>query len=334
LETRTLGLTEMRLTRIGLGAWAIGGPWQFGWGVQDDNESIKTIRKALDLGINWIDTAPAYGLGHSEEIVGRAIKSYHGQFYIATKCGTIWDEARQVSHRLKAKSVRAEVEASLRRLGIDVIDLYQIHWPIPDEDIEEAWGEIARLAEEGKIRYAGVSNFSISQIIRVQSIFPVSSLQPPYSMILRDVENELLSFCASNNIGVICYSPMQSGLLTGKYTREKILTLPLDDWRRSNLHFIDPELTFNLTLIDGLQSLSIRRNCTIGQLAIDWVLRRPEITAAIVGARRPFQVEEIIQAAELNLSNDDVREIDGLLDQYEVALLSQKKGVANLSGSR
>ncbi len=308
-----------------MGAWAIGGPWQFGWGVQDDHELIRTIQHALDLGINWIDTAPAYGLGHSEEVVGRAIQGRREQLYIATKCGTVWDQDGQVSNRLKAKSVRAEAEASLRRLGVDVIDLYQIHWPIPDEDVEEAWEEIARLAEEGKIRYAGVSNFSKSQIQRAQSIFPVSSLQPPYSMVLRDVEEELLGFCAANRIGVIGYSPMQSGLLTGKYTREKILALPEDDWRRSNPHFNDPELTLNLALIDGLRQLSIRKNCKLGQLAIAWVLRRPELTAAIVGARRIGQVEETIQSAELNLSPAEIEEIDQLLDRRKEALYSQKK---------
>ena len=244
MKQRKLGYTDLNLTTIGFGAWAIGGPWDFGWGPQDDDESIATIQAGLDAGINWIDTAPAYGLGHSEEVVGQAIKGRRDGVILATKCGLVWNDPseRSVFNRLKAASVREEAEGSLRRLGVDVIDLYQIHWPNPDADVEEAWTEIARMIEEGKIRYAGASNFSISQMRRAQAIHPVASLQPPYSMLDQSVEKELLPFCAANDIGVVVYSPMASGLLTGKFTRERIAALPADDVRHKNGHFHDPEL--------------------------------------------------------------------------------------------
>ena len=234
MHKRNLGFTDMELTTCGFGAWAVGGKWDWGWGAQDDAESIAAIHRALDLGINWIDTAPAYGLGHSEEIVGKAIKRRQDQIYIATKCGLVWEGRSDgtVGNRLKGWSVRQEAENSLRRLGVDVIDLYQVHWPNPDEDIEEGWTEIARLVEEGKVRYAGTSNFSVEQLKRVQKIHPIASLQPEYSMLERSVEKELLAFCAENQIGVIAYSPMASGLLTGKYTRATLESIAADDWRR------------------------------------------------------------------------------------------------------
>jgi aryl-alcohol dehydrogenase-like predicted oxidoreductase len=261
VQKRKLGFTDMELTTCGFGAWAAGGQWDWGWGVQDDRESIAAIQKGLDLDINWIDTAAAYGLGHSEEVVQKAIKGRRDQVYIATKCGLVWDDRStgKVNNRLKAWSVRQEAENSLRRLGVDVIDLYQIHWPNPDEDIEEGWSEIARLVEEGKVRYAGTSNFSVEQLERVQKIHPVASLQPEYSMLERSVEKDLLAFCAEHQIGVVAYSPMASGLLTGKYTRATMESIAADDWRRKySEHFREPALTGNLALVEKLQEIACR----------------------------------------------------------------------------
>jgi aryl-alcohol dehydrogenase-like predicted oxidoreductase len=330
MQTRKLGYTDLHLTTIGLGTWAIGGGgWAYGWGPQDDAESIATIRRALDpatnsgsgLGINWIDTAAVYGLGHSEEIVGQAIADRRDEVLIATKCGLVWDEGRTTPYaRLKAASVRREVEDSLRRLNVEVIDLYQIHWPNPDEDIEEAWGVIADLIKEGKVRYGGVSNFSVEQLKRVQPIHPVASLQPPYSMLRRGIEDELLSYCAANDIGVIVYSPMQAGLLTGTFTRARVASLPDDDWRKRNHHFQEPELSANLELVEGLSPLAERHGRTLAQLAIAWVLRRVEVTAAIVGARRPSQIEETAVAGDWVLSAEDMAEIDALLAKRERSL--------------
>jgi aryl-alcohol dehydrogenase-like predicted oxidoreductase len=315
MQQRKLGYSDLRLTVVGFGAWAIGGPWDFGWGPQDDEDSIATIQRALDLGINWIDSAAAYGLGHSEEVVGRALKGRRDKVIVATKCGLAWNDPseKKVFNRLKAWSVRQEAEGSLRRLGVDVIDLYQIHWPDPDPDVEEAWTEIAKLIEEGKIRYAGVSNFNVEQMRRAQAIHPIASLQPPYSLVDQRVEAELLPFCAANDIGVVVYSPMASGLLTGKFTAERIAALPPDDWRHKNGHFREPELSVNLELIEGLRPIAKRRGKTVGQLAIAWTLRRPELTAAIVGARRPGQVDEIAGAADWTLGAEDFVEIDALL---------------------
>ena len=315
MRKRKLGYTDLELTTVGLGTWAIGGPWQWGWGPQDDRDSIATIQKALDLGINWIDTAAVYGLGHSEEIVGKAIAGRRDQVVIATKCGLVWNEKGNVFGRLKAWSVRQELEASLRRLNVDVIDLYQIHWPNPAEDIEEAWEEMARAVEQGKVRYIGVSNFSVEQIKRVQKIHPVASLQPPYSMLRREIEADLLPFCAENQIGVIAYSPLASGLLTGRFTRERLQQLPPDDWRRRSPAFNEPELTANLELVDRLKEIASRYNRTVAELAIAWVLRRPEVTSAIVGARRPEQIEETAPAGDWELPQDVLDEIERLLEE-------------------
>lgn len=326
MQKRKLGYTDMELTTCGFGAWAVGGKWDWGWGAQDDDESIATIEKGLDLGINWIDTAAAYGLGHSEEIVGKALKGRRDKVYIATKCGLVWDGRNDgtVGNRLKAWSVRQEVENSLRRLGVDVIDLYQIHWPNPDEDIEEGWTEIARLVEEGKVRYAGTSNFSVEQLRRVQAIHPVASLQPEYSMLERSVENDLLVYCAEHQIGVVAYSPMASGLLTGKYTRATMESIAADDWRRKyNVHFREPALTANLILVEKLEEIARRDDRTSGELAVAWVLRRPEVTAAIVGARRPSQIEAIALASDWVLPADVIREIDGLLAVRDAQITSQ-----------
>ncbi|MFQ5794344.1 MAG: aldo/keto reductase [Candidatus Bipolaricaulia bacterium] len=314
MRTRKLGWTDLNLSTIGLGTWAIGGgDWEFGWGPQDDQESIATIRRTLELGINWIDTAPAYGLGHSEEVVGKAIKGLKDKPIIATKCGLVWDQDGEIFNRLKQASIRSEVEASLRRLQIDVIDLYQIHWPDPDEDVEEAWGTIADLVKEGKVRYAGASNFSVEQLKRVQSIHPVASLQSPYSMLRRGIEAELLDYCAANDIGVIPYSPMQKGLLTGKFTRERAQNLPENDHRREDPRFHEPELSANLELVENLSAMAEKHGRTVAQLAIAWVLQRPEITAAIVGARRPSQIEETVVAGDWMLTQEDLDAIEKLL---------------------
>ena len=314
MHTQRLGNTDLRLSRIGLGTWALGGgDWTFSWGAQDDAESIRTIRRALDLGINWIDTAPVYGLAHSEEVVGKALKGITPKQLIATKCGRCWDKDRKIYPCLKRESIRAEAEASLRRLGIDVIDLYQIHWPQPDADIEEGWTAVAELVREGKVRYAGVSNFSLAQLKRIQPIHPVASLQPPYSMLARGVEAELLPYCHEHHIGVIAYSPMQKGLLTGKVTPQWVTQLPADDHRRNDLQFQPPRLAANLEVAEGLRRLAETNGRTASQAAIAWVLRRPEVTAAIVGARKPSQIEETLPAADWQLSPEDLAGIDALL---------------------
>jgi len=323
MQTRKLGYTDLYLTTVGLGTWAIGGGgWAYGWGPQDDTDSIRTIQRALDLGINWIDTAAVYGLGHSEEIVGKAIRGRRDQVVIATKCGLVWDEGSTTPYgRLKAWSVRQEVEASLRRLGVDVIDLYQIHWPNPDEDIEEAWATIADLVREGKVRYAGVSNFSVEQMKRIQPIHPIASLQPPYNMLRRDIEAEILPFCAANNIGVIVYSPMASGVLTEKFSPQWGASLPEDDWRKKySGHLREPELSANLMLVEGLKAIASRYGRTVSQLAIAWTLRRPEVTAAIVGARRPEQIEQTAPAADWVLPPEVLAEIDDLLARRAEAM--------------
>jgi len=320
MKTRKLGWTDLNLTTIGLGTWAIGGGWKYGWGPQDDQESIATVLRAVEKGVNWIDTAAIYGLGRSEEVVGRALKELSQRPIIATKCGLAWDKDRNISGCLKRESIRTEVEASLKRLQIEVIDLYQIHWPNPDGDIEEGWGAVAELVKEGKIRYGGVSNFSVEQLQRIQSIHPVASLQPPYSMLVRDVEDKLLDYCATNNIGVIVYSPMQRGLLTGKFTRERAQNLPEDDHRSKNALFQEPQLSANLELVERLGPIAEKRGKTLAQLAIAWVLRRPEVTAAIVGARRPSQIEETFSAGDWVLSEEDITTIEELLKEREKRL--------------
>jgi aryl-alcohol dehydrogenase-like predicted oxidoreductase len=315
MRTRELGNSGIHLTTMGLGTYALGGSgWQWAWGQQDDEDSIAAIRRGLDLGINWIDCAAAYGLGHAEEVVGRALEGRR-DVIVATKVGLVWDEGSgEVYGRLTAASVRAECEASLRRLKVDVIDLYQIHWPHDEEHLEEGWSTIADLVKEGKVRHAGVSNFSLAQIERVQRIHPVASVQPPYSMLARGVEAELLAFCATNDIGVVAYSPLHNGLLTGRLTRERVAALPEDDWRRDrNPEFQEPALSANLALVDGLRSIAVRHGRTVAQLAIAWVLRRPEVTSAIVGARKPSHIEGTVEAGDWELGTQDIAEIDALL---------------------
>lgn len=316
MQTRRLGNTDLQFSRIGLGTWALGGgDWTFSWGAQDDAQSVETVCRALDLGVNWIDTAPVYGLGHSEEVVGKAIKGMSVKPLIATKCERCWDKDRKIYPCLKRESIRAEAEASLRRLGTDVIDLYQIHWPQPDADLEEGWATVAELVREGKVRYAGVSNFSLAQLQRIEPIHPVASLQPPYSMITRGVEAELLPYCHDHHIGVIVYSPMQKGLLTGKVTPQWVAQLPANDHRRNDPQFQPPRLAANIELAEGLRRLAEVHGRTASQAAVAWVLRRPEVTAAIVGARKPSQIEETIPAAGWQLSPKDLAVVDGLLER-------------------
>ncbi|WP_334985936.1 aldo/keto reductase [Nostoc sp.] len=314
MQTKQLGNSELHITPIGFGAWAIGGGgWAFGWGEQDDQESIAAINGALDLGVNWIDTAAVYGLGHSEEVVAKALKGRSNRPYIFTKCSLIWDEKGKIGNSLKADSVRGEVEASLRRLEIETIDLYQIHWPNPDSDIEEGWTTLAKLKDEGKVRYIGVSNFNVEQLKRIQEIAPVTSLQPPYSLVKRDVDKEILPFCKENNIGVIVYSPMQSGLLTGKMTPERVANFPDDDWRKKSDEFQEPRISRNLKLVEVLQRIGQQYDRSPGEVAIAWTLNNPAVTAAIVGGRNPKQVEGIIGAGEFRLNQQELDEIDTFL---------------------
>ena len=322
MKTRKLGRTDLNLTTIGLGTWAIGGgDWTFGWGPQDDKESTEAIIRAIELGINWVDTAPAYGLGHSEEVVGKALKKFPKRPIVATKCGIVWDKKRQTSHVLNAKTIKQEVEASLKRLDIDVIDLYQIHWPDPDTELEAAWEQIGKAVKEGKLRYAGVCTCNIAQLKRIQPIHPVASLQPPYSMIERGAEESgLLDYCREQNIGVVAYSPIQKGLLTGKFTRERIQGLPADDHRRNDINFKEPRLSANFELVEKLTLLAKKRNATPAQMAIAWVLRRPEVTSAIVGARRPSQVDETAPAGDIVLTAEEKKSIEGLLAEYKKAV--------------
>ena len=317
MQTRKLGFTDLELTTVGLGTWAMGGPWLYGWGPQDDGEAVAAVLAALEKGINWIDTAPIYGLGHSEQLVGKALEQTSQKPLVATKCGLLWSQRNHRIPCLNAKSIRRECHTSLKKLGVDVIDLYQMHWPQPEEDIEEGWEEMARLAEAGKVRYIGVSNYNVEQLKRIRKIAPVASLQPPYSMLHREAEDELLSYCAGNNIGVVAYSPMQRGLLTGKFSRERLAGLPLDDHRRRNPDFHDPQFNATLQFVDELRPIAERSGRTLAQLAISWVLRRPEVTAAIVGARRPEQIVETAPASDWELSRDDIDEIEHLLTKRQ-----------------
>ncbi len=308
MQTRKLGNSDLHITPVGYGAWAVGGSgWQFGWGSQNDNDSITAIHRSLEIGVNWIDTAAVYGLGHSEEIVARALTSWSGpRPYVFTKCGLRWDANGQVQKVLSADSIRGEVEDSLRRLAVEVIDLYQIHWP-PDPDspqLEEGWSTLADLKREGKVRWIGVSNFNVARLRRAQSIAPVTSLQPRYSLVHREVEDEILPYCLREGIGVIVYSPMASGLLTGA------VSLPNDDWRKNHPDFTEPDLSRNLALVERLRQLSRRHNRSVGEVAIAWTLHNPAVTGAIVGARNPRQAEGVMRAGDLHLSNEALNEIE------------------------
>jgi len=313
MEYRQLGNSDMKITPMGFGAWALGGGnWEWGWGEQDDRQSIAAILRALELGLNWIDTAAAYGLGHSEEIVRAALEQWNGpRPYVFTKCGMVWDDAGEVTVSLRAESMRRECEASLRRLGTDTIDLYQIHWPVEDTaETMEGWATLAELRQEGKVRWIGVSNFSVEQLRQAQAIAPITSLQPPYSLIRRDIEAGQLPHCRQQGIGVIVYSPMESGLLSGAMTRERVASLPDNDWRSRSEAFQEPELSRNLDLVERLRAVGARHGCSPGEVAIAWVLLQPVVTAAIVGARNAEQVDGVIGALDCRLSPEDVAEIE------------------------
>ena len=307
---KTLGNSDLKLTPIGFGAWAIGGGnWDFGWGPQDDAESIGAIRQALDEGINWIDTAAVYGLGHSEEIVAKAVKGSSHKPLIFTKCSMRWDGERKIYRSLKAASVVEELEASLRRLGVETIDLYQIHWPNPDEELEEGWAELAKQQKAGKIRWIGVSNFNVEQMKRAQAIAPITSLQPPYSMLRPAIEQEILPWCQANGVGVINYSPMVSGLLTGRMSAERVAAMPSDDWRRKAVEFNEPRLSRNLRLVELLRGIGARYGVEPGVVAVAWTLHHPAITAAIVGGRSGEQVKGLAPALQFQLSDEEFASI-------------------------
>jgi aryl-alcohol dehydrogenase-like predicted oxidoreductase len=312
LATARLGRTGLEITRCGFGAWAIGGGgWQFGWGPQADEDSIAAIQRALELGVNWIDTAAAYGFGRSESIVGRAIAGMDKRPLIFTKASLLEGPGRRVVHSLKRDSIRREAEQSLERLGIDAIDLYQIHWPVPREDLEEGWATMAELKREGLVRHIGVSNFDVGELELAEAIAPVETLQPPYSLVAREAEAEILPYCQRKGIGVIVYSPMGSGLLSGSMTRERVARFPEDDWRRTDPEFQEPRLSQNLELVERLRRVGERHGVSPGAVAVAWTLRNPAVSGAIVGFRRPSQVDGILAAASLELSAEDVAEIEG-----------------------
>src|SRR5450432_408747 len=322
MTLRTRGQTNLRITPIGIGAWAIGGgKWEFAWGHQDDAQSVAAIHAALDEGVNWIDTAAVYGLGHSETVVGAAIRGLANRPSVFTKCSLVWDESGNISHNLEAASIRREAESSLRRMKIDTIDLYQIHWPAwkgnPESaspgSIEEAVGELAKLKAEGKIRHIGVSNFNAQQIARAVRVAPIASLQPPYSLLATEVEDSTLPFTMQRQIGVIVYSPMASGLLSGAMTRARIAALPEDDWRKRSTNFREPALTGNLHLVETLRAIGKRYHVTPGAVAIAWTLRNPAVTGAIVGVRKAQQVDGVIGAAEIELNSNDLLAIEQVM---------------------
>ncbi len=309
LKTTPLGRTGLEITRLGFGAWAIGGGgWEFGWGPQEDDQSIAAIHRALERGVNWIDTAAAYGFGHSEEIVGRALDGLADgeRPYVFTKCSLLEGPHRRVEHNLKRDSILREADASLKRLKVDAIDLYQIHWPNPDQDIEEGWGALAELKQQGLVRHIGVSNFDVGQLERIREIAPVETLQPQYSLIVREPEKDLFPYVERAGIGVIVYSPMSSGLLTGRMTRERIEEMPDDDWRKDDERFREPQLTRNLELVDRLSAVADRHQTTAGAVAVAWTLRNPAVDGAIVGFRSPEQVDPILAAAKLELGDEEI----------------------------
>lgn len=321
MQTRQLGRTDLYLSVIGLGTWAMGGgDWLYGWGDQDDDVSIRTLYHALDIGINWLDTAAVYGLGRSESVIGKALDGMSKKPFIATKCGRVWDQSGQISGNLKRDSVIREAEDSLRRLRVETIDLFQIHWPNPKEQIEEGWEAIQMLIAQGKVRNGGVSNFSVKQIRQLKPLGPVASLQLPYSMLNVRVEDELLPFCQTEGIGVVVYSPMQKGLLTGKMTAERAASLPENDHRCKEMMFQEPELSINLRLVERLQSIAGEQGITVAQLAVAWVLRQKAVTSAIVGGRKPSQVEEMVSGFQLQIDPDLIAVIDQELENRKEAL--------------
>jgi len=314
MQTRTLGQDGPKLTEIGLGAWAIGGDWQWGWGEQDDSASIAAIRKSIDTGVNWIDTAAIYGLGHGEEVVGKAVKDIRNEVFIATKCGLRWDDRRRVSNNLHPASIRKECENSLKRLGVNHIDLYQIHWPHKNIPVEDSWGTMTRLVEEGKVRYIGVSNFNVELLSRCQAIAPVQSLQPIYNLLQRDIEDDVLPWCLENKVGVVAYSPLMSGLLTGKFNSDYLATLDEKDWRAKSTHplFREPGFSNALTFVDALRPLAKGYEKTPAQFAIAWTLMNPAVTSSIVGARTSQQAEQNAPGSGWTISENDMAAVDAL----------------------
>ena len=320
MQKRRLGNSDLHITPIGIGAWAIGGGgWSGSMGPQNDADSIPAIHAALEHGVNWVDTAALYGLGHSERMVARAIKGRTPRPYLFTKCERVWDSQGRIGACLKAESIRRECEASLRRLEVDVIDLYQIHWPEPDEDMEEGWAELARLQQAGKVRYIGVSNFSVSQMKRAQAIAPITCLQPPYSLVTREIEADILPYAKENHIGVIVYSPMSAGLLTGAMTRERVASFTSEDWRKNLPNFQEPLLSRNLELVESLREIGNRHERTPGEVAIAWTLDHPAITGAIVGFRSERQVSGIIGAATFRLLPSEITELEEILNRQPAA---------------
>ncbi len=314
-NTSNLGSSDLNITPIGFGAWAIGGgDWQYAWGPQDDQDSIAAIQRALEAGINWIDTAAVYGLGHSEEIVARALEGSSQKPYLFTKCGMVWDESRKITQSLK--QIKRECEDSLRRLQVDVIDLYQIHWPVPDAEVEEGWTALAELQAEGKIRFLGASNFNVAQLERAMKIATVTALQPPYSMINRSVEAEILPFCLEHKIGVINYAPMHSGMLTGAMTKERVAAFPENDFRRNAKQYQEPLLSRNLQVADLLGQIGARHQVSAGVVAIAWTLHQPAVTAAIVGSRSAKQVEGTLPALTFRLTDGEYTEINQFLADH------------------
>ncbi|UCF65339.1 MAG: aldo/keto reductase, partial [bacterium] len=307
MEKRELGKTGIYLSEIGLGTWAIGGPWEWGWGPQNDRESLEAIETALESGINWIDTAPSYGLGHSEEIIGKAIKGQREKIFLATKCGLVWEADGKIKNNNQPASIQKEVENSLRRLGTDYIDLYQIHWPDPRTPLESSWEIMLKLKEQQKVRFVGVSNFNVRLLEKCEKIGRVDSLQPPYSLLDRRVETDILPWCLENHTAVIAYSPLQNGLLSGKFDKSRLAP---DDWRHKSTFFKEPAFSKNLEFTENLKPLAGRHNKSVLQFAIAWVLMHPAVTAAIVGARRASQVQEIMGAADWKLSEDDMAEVE------------------------
>ncbi|HPG39825.1 MAG TPA: aldo/keto reductase [bacterium] len=313
MQKRKLGSNGPELTAIGLGSWAIGGPWAWGWGQSDDEESIRTIQKAIDLGINWIDTAAVYGLGHSEEIVGQAIKGIRDKVYIATKCGLAWNSKKQFRNDLSVQNIRNEVEASLKRLQVETIDLYQFHWPDKKVPVEKSWEVMVKLKKEGKIRWLGVSNFSVELLERCEKIHHIDSLQPQYNLFRRDIEKEALPWCLANGVGVVAYSPMFSGMLTGSFDVTKLAG---DDWRKKNVEYREPKLSENMQRVEKLRPIAEKYGKTIGQLAVAWVLKHPAVTSAIVGARRVTQVEENLGSAGFSIAPEDIQTIEELFPVF------------------
>lgn len=312
MQTRRLGNSDLDITVLGIGAWAMGGgDWKFAWGPQDDDDSVAAIYAALDAGMNWIDTAAVYGLGHAEEVVGRAVKGLAEKPLLFTKCARVWNEQREIGKCLKRDSIVRECEDSLRRMQVEVIDLYQIHWPEPDEDIEEGWEACAQLKQQGKVRWIGVSNFSVPQLDRAWKVAPITSLQPPYNLLVRGIEQAQLPWCAEHGVGVLAYSPMRSGLLTGKMTKERIAAMPEDDHRQRVPDFQEPRLSRNLEFVELLRGIGAKYGVSPGEVAIAWTLKHPAITAAIVGMRNAAQAQGVLGAATLSLDAGDIAAIEG-----------------------